>query len=741
MTDRGERVVGDASLREFLESVPHLVWSCAADGACDYVGPQWLAYTGQSAASQLGYGWLEQVHPDDRTSFTLAWEDAVNRGVPFGSQCRLRRFDGAYRWFDSRAMPVRDERGAVTRWFGTSTDVDEQHIALDAHERVEDRLQTVLENLTEGLVMCSVDGEVLYWNRAGLDIHDFATLDEGLRALPQFADTFELRTLDGRILEYDDWPLPRVLRGERVSDMEVRLRRLDRDWERVITYNGAMLQAVGGEALGFLSVTDRTDAHTALEALRAGEERLRLATEAGGIGTYDVDHVRQEVSYSPEMCDLLGIERGTRLGTTGRMSFVHPDDLSDFETVFAAALDPDGPGTAKGETRIMRGEREVRWASWSAQTVFCTEADGTRRPIRTVGAFVDVTDARRAERRLATQVAVSRVLANAVSPSDAVPPLLEAICETEGWDYGSYWEVDPNLDRLVCASVWHGDEPRLEIFARQTHDLQFEHGEWLPGAVWALNRPELVEDAAADERYKRAPDANAAQLHGTVAFPVSVADRVFGVLDFARRGTGSALEQPLEMYAQIGRQLGYWFERMEVERERATLEAQLRQAQRLEALGALSGGIAHDFNNILAAIVGNADLALLDMDRNDPAVESLEAISRAARRARELVQRVLTFAQQRSVERVPVSLAAVVHESVRLLRATMPAGVDLRAEVEPGLPDVLGDSTQLQQVIVNLGTNSWHALDGRYGNIRVSLSSAAPGEAVRGTLVGPAANT
>ncbi len=155
--------------------------------------------------------------------------------------------------------------------------------------------------------------------------------------------------------------------------------------------------------------------------------------------------------------------------------------------------------------------------------------------------------------------------------------------------------------------------------------------------------------------------------------------------------------------------------------EQKALEARLSQSQKMQALGTLAGGVAHDFNNILTAILGNADLAREDLAADAPAHESLGEISTAARRGRELVRQILTFSRQQPLARARVPLAAVVVESCALLRAALPSQVQLVQSIEPPLPEVSGDATQLQQVLVNLGTNALHALPARGGRIEIAL--------------------
>ncbi len=161
-------------------------------------------------------------------------------------------------------------------------------------------------------------------------------------------------------------------------------------------------------------------------------------------------------------------------------------------------------------------------------------------------------------------------------------------------------------------------------------------------------------------------------------------------------------------------------ERRESEAIRAQLQSQLRESQKMEALGTLAGGVAHDFNNIVAAIIGNVELALDDVPADSPARTSLMEIRKASRRARDLVQQILAFSRRQVLERQVIELAPVVEESVRLLRATLPAGVDLNLHIGEGVPCVLADATQMEQVLLNLCTNAWQAVRGD-GQGRVAI--------------------
>ena len=164
-------------------------------------------------------------------------------------------------------------------------------------------------------------------------------------------------------------------------------------------------------------------------------------------------------------------------------------------------------------------------------------------------------------------------------------------------------------------------------------------------------------------------------------------------------------------------------ERRLAEERRAVLETQLRDAQKMEAIGTLAGGIAHDFNNILAAIIGNVAAARQDSATGLSADSSLAQIERAALRARSLVQQILTFSRMQAQQLHTQALQPVIHETVDMLRASMPAQVELRVNLPSEPVRVRADATQLQQIVMNLCTNAWHALPAGRGRIEVGLAA------------------
>ncbi|MFL5303112.1 MAG: PAS domain-containing protein, partial [Anaeromyxobacteraceae bacterium] len=154
--------------REILETIPQMVWTAQPDGSRDHFSRQWIDYTGRPLQELLHHGWLGAVHPDDRDPLQQAWRDAVAVGAPIDVEMRLRRADGVYRWFKSRAVAVRDRDGAVARWIGSSTDIDDlkrTDAALRASER---RFRAAMESFPGVFVIYDADRRVLFANDASV---------------------------------------------------------------------------------------------------------------------------------------------------------------------------------------------------------------------------------------------------------------------------------------------------------------------------------------------------------------------------------------------------------------------------------------------------------------------------------------------------------------------------------------------------------------------------------------------
>lgn len=176
-------------------------------------------------------------------------------------------------------------------------------------------------------------------------------------------------------------------------------------------------------------------------------------------------------------------------------------------------------------------------------------------------------------------------------------------------------------------------------------------------------------------------------------------------------GRNASIECFIDISAQV-----------KAEEEKASLRRQLLHADKMKALGTLAGGVAHDFNNILSAVIGYSDLGLLDLgNKPGPVHGKLEAIKEAAERARELVEQIRAFSRMQKQLQISMNIIPVVREVVKLLSSSLPATITIKTELNAVAP-ILGDPTQIHQVIMNLCTNAYHAMQERGGELTIRVA-------------------
>jgi len=136
--------ISEHQLKTIVDTIPVLAWSAGADGSAEFFNRRWLDYTGLSTEQARGWGWTVAVHPNDLNRLVDHWRSVLASGQPGEIEGRLRRFDGAYRWFLFRATPSIDEEGRVVKWFGTNTDVEDRKRAEDVRRASEQSSRLLL---------------------------------------------------------------------------------------------------------------------------------------------------------------------------------------------------------------------------------------------------------------------------------------------------------------------------------------------------------------------------------------------------------------------------------------------------------------------------------------------------------------------------------------------------------------------------------------------------------------------
>ena len=336
------------------------------------------------------------------------------------------------------------------------------------------------------------------------------------------------------------------------------------------------------------------------------------------------------------------------------------------------------------------------------------------------GVFIlstDITERKVAERRSATQGAVGRVLATSDSLDEAVPRILSAVAESEGWDFGALWEVDEAARVLRCQDTWLRPGCDANGFLQQTKTIAFAVGQGLPGRVWMRGEPLMSADVAVDTNYPRSELALKAGFRSALGFPIAQNGRVTGVIDFAAKKAREPDEKLKEMFALIGRQIGLFIQRRhaqdEVRRLNAGLERRVQErTAQLEAanreLEAFSYSVSHDLRAPLRAVDGFSQAVLEDYGPQlpDEGRQYLHTIRKETQRMGDLIDDLLAFSRlsRASIERLRVNTARLVQGVARDVVGEFPdRKFDVRIEE---LPDCEGDLALLRQVWVNLISNA-----------------------------------
>jgi PAS domain S-box-containing protein len=461
---------------------------------------------------------------------------------------------------------------------------------------------------------------------------------------------------------------------------------------------------------------DITERKLAEQALRASEERYRKLFDYAPDGILIADEHNRFVDANPGMCQLLGYDLSEIQG-------MHATDIVANAEV--AHIQP-----ALAATRANTGyNREWQFrrkdgSTFAAEVIATTMHDGNL-----LGMVRDITERKHAEERVRqlnrTYAMLSDISQLIVRERDP-QTILDQACRI-AIDKGEFllaWigtRAAAN-DRFELAAHAGASADTLEILNRLFGSLQI--GSTMTGE--ALNNATAVvcNDVANDPLAKEWRDEGLQRgYRSMVSLPLIVSTRCIGTLNLYAGYVDFFDSEELRLLGELSRDIAHALEMSEREQERHRLEYQLSQSQKMQAIGTLAGGIAHDFNNILSAIVGNAELASLDLPPGHQALTSTKEILRAAQRAKELVQRILAFSSPHEHILRPIQLQSVLDEAVQLLRATIPAGVDLVAYENRSLPAVRADASQIHQVILNLVTNAWHAMDGRSGRIELRLDA------------------
>jgi len=412
--------------------------------------------------------------------------------------------------------------------------------------------------------------------------------------------------------------------------------------------------------------------------LAASEKRFRSLLESGTDLILAVDREGRIQYASPSSLQFSGYAHEELIGRLA-FDFVHPDDRPSLQDLLQHALQRPGSGPLF-ETKIQRKDGAWIDVESRANPIFLDP--------QTPGLVLncrDVSERKKAEERQRFQ-----------------KTLLESQSEC-------------SLEGVVVSSC----------------DGQLLHSNRRFAEIWNLGS-ETGATESCQELWRR--------IKAQVALPDRVAEAVQSLtLDFERTLHDTCRlrdGRTIDCYtAPVRHKSGLCFGRLWSCRditEQVRLHEQVRHSQRLDSIGVVSAGIAHEFKNFLGPILGNAELAQMDLARNHPAQTWLKQIVKSAQAARDLVQLVLTFSRRATSAPALMSLGEVVTDAVRMLRVAIPKTVEISRAIAPNLPKVFVDANQIHQVIMNLGINAWQAMPDAKGQICISLDLVSDKEEMPG---------
>ncbi|MBU2538020.1 MAG: PAS domain S-box protein, partial [Proteobacteria bacterium] len=427
--------------------------------------------------------------------------------------------------------------------------------------------------------------------------------------------------------------------------------------------SGGALMLPDGNMGVVWSLTDISDKKQAEAELAIERNHMQTLFEVNGSGMLVVSSTRQILLVNNQFCNLFGYSRDELVGQNARILHVDQQHYEDWAPRFQEAK--DGFPIASADYPWRRKDGTIFWCFFAG--VKMQLPNGEQGVLWNV---IDITERKQIEEE-------RRLLVTAIEQG------IDSVVITDRKGLIQY--VNPSFERTTGFTKEEviGKNPR--ILQSGKHDAAFYREMWaslVSGKAWQGHLINKKKDGTLfEEEVSITPVLNES---GEIINYVAVKRDVTGVM---------------------------------------RLEEQLRHAQKMEAIGTLAGGIAHDFNNILAIILGYAELALRETPETDPRRNKLGEIIKASTRAKDLVRQILDFSRKTERMRQPFLMAPLVKETLKMLRASIPSTIAIEERITALNSSVLGDPSQLHQVIINLCTNAFHAMEEQGGTLSITLDS------------------
>jgi PAS domain S-box-containing protein len=668
-----------------IETLPHGVEECTVEGIITFSNRAYHRMCGYADGELIGKSiWDLTADPDERVALPgVLMHLAATRPPPRPYMTQKlardgRRIDVQVDW--NYAF---DGQGQVVGFIAVITDISHRLAATRALEESEQRYRALFEKAGDAIFLLEAEGpdhgRIIDANQAAADMHGY-TVDTTKKLNIRDLDTpQDARKVCDRV--------ERMLGGEWIHE-RISHRRSDGS-EFPVEISAGMI-SIGDKKAILAFDRDISERKAAEDRLKESEERYRAVFEGSGEGILLADIETLQFRFAnPAICSFLGYSRQELLGMT--VPLIHPEKdrewiLGEFRS---QAL---GAKVLAEQIPCLHKDRHVVFADIRTSRI---ELSGQ---VLIVGFFADVT----------AQVGIKKALNEQVL-------FLQTLVDT--LPHPIFFK--DNQGRYLGCNL------AFEAF------IGMKKEDLVGKTVYDIASKELAEVYEAADRAlleSRQPQTYEASVRYADG---SLHNVIFNKAVF--------YHQDGSLAGLVGAMLDIT-DRKRADEEKALRDRQLRQAQKMEAIGTLAGGIAHDFNNILSAIVGYTDITLHDLPADAPVAGYLKKVLQAGNRARDLVNQILAFSRATEQETRPVVVKHIAKEAMKLLQATLPSTIRIQSNIRSGAA-IMADPTQIHQVIMNLCTNAAHAMQAQGGRLTVSLTKATSGEQDQGrpSELGPGA--
>ena len=645
-------------LTQVVDALPGLGWTALPDGRAEFLNQRWLDYTGLTAEQAAGPGWLEAIHPDDRKGLGDYWRSCVTSGAPGDTEARMRRYDGAYRWFLFRASPLRDADGGISRWFGTNIDIEERRRNEETLRARELSWRQIVDNVPGLVATMGALGEVEFLNRQTLEY--FGKTNKELKdwSLIGAVHPDDLpRAIDARA---------RAIETGQIYEVEHRCRRADGVYRWFQVRGLPVRDAEGTITTWYLLLTDIEDRRRAEEALRSNAQNLSLIINTIPTFIHVLATDGSVLYVNQAVLDYTGLTREDTQKENYRSRLFHADDLKRVHESRLAGLKQPVP--FENEQRSRRKDGSYRWFL----NRYSPLLDEQGRIDRWYAVSFDIEDRKRAEAQL--EQAYLR-LAEAQRLSKTGSFITDLVADEHHWSDEAFriFEFDP----------------ALKVTVQTVRDRV--HPEDLPS------------------------------FDGVIARAMTGADVTFYFRIVAERDTVKYVRGMARVIEQVaGRPLFIGAlqdvtENREAEEALNKARSELAQVSRVTTLNTLTASIAHEVNQPLAGIITNASTCLRMLSGDPPnldgARETVRRTIRDGNRASDVINRLRALYGKKEFELEPLDLNETMREVIALSLSDLQRNrVVLRYELAENLAPVSGDRVQLQQVMLNLIRNASDAM-------------------------------